>query len=327
MSDTALAPDEVITDDFGASTWDGALSDDVPSSRPSSRRDNLPDTIPEDLLEMPTDWQHLEEDPRDEHYDPDETIEQATAREEREAQAAADKAEGKQPEDKATEKVPAEAPPAPDAEVKAKVEAWDTFADMLQKNPNAVVQLAMERMSETQKASILQALGASPTAEAAPKALRDLPTDYVPSEGMEEVLLERWDHIKAIPEMQKQIEQMSTGLDSRMRESMRELHSPIGAAVVHAEIGLAKLDAICEALGLDLPTPDITELDKILNDGRTTVKSAVKRLTEAHYKKSLAEHKQSRAERPKTPGNQSTRSPKSDEPADMVQIMREMRGY
>jgi hypothetical protein len=325
MSDTALAPDEVITDDFGASTWEGALSDNVSSSRYSGR-DNLPDTIPEDLLEMPTDWKHLEEDPRDENYDPDETIEQATAREEREAQEAADKAAGKQPEDKPTDKVPAETAPAQDADVKAKVEAWDTFADMLQKNPDAVVKLAMERMSEAQKERLLETIGtAAPTAKSAP--LPDLPEDYEPSEGMEEVLKARWSHIQAIPEMQKQIAEMSTGLDARMRESMRELHSPIGAAVVHAEIGLAKLDAICEALGLDLPTPDITELDKILNDGRTTVKSAVKRLTEAHYRKSLAEHKQSRAERPKTPGNQSTRSPKSDEPADMVQIMREMRGY
>jgi hypothetical protein len=68
--------------------------------------------------------------------------------------------------------------------------------------------------------------------------------------------------------------------------------------------------------------PDMAALTEILKDGRTTARSAVERLTKEKYGKAVAEHKQARAARPTTPGNQSTRENRYKPGMSMVEIMK-----
>lgn len=308
--------DTVFTDPLA----NGASGDLTPAEIASLA--SLPSDGFQDIDPLKHDFSYLNEGKEafDDEYDPNATLEEETARRAEKAERIAnEQAEAQKPaEDAKTE----DTPPI-DKATTEKVDMWDKFAETFEKSPEVIAQIALKAMSDTQRNALLASLGINAAAAKAP-ALPDLPEDYEPIGELEVAMKARFGDIKAIPELRQQIADLQSTLDERMGSKVRELHNPIGTASVQAEIGLAKLDAIMEALGIDLPSPDLDALSELLKDGRTTFKSAVQKLTKESYKKSLAEYKQGRAARPQTPGTSSTKSSNNSRNTDMAAIMREL---
>lgn len=269
------------------------------------------------------DWSYLNEGKEafDDEYDPNATLEEETARRAEKAERiAAEQAESQKPEPEAKT---GDTPPL-DKDTTEKVDMWNKFAETFEKSPEVIAQIALKAMSDTQRNALLKSLGVDPSSATKIPVLPDLPEDYEPIGELEIALKSRFSDIKAIPELRQQITDLQSTLDERMGSKVRELHNPIGTAAVHGEIALAKLDVILEALGIDLPSPDMNALNEILQDGRSNFRSAVQKLTKESYKKSLAEYKQGRAARPQTPGTSSTKSSNNSRNTDMAAIMREL---
>lgn len=317
MSDTSLSRDTVFTDPLA----NGASGDLTPAEILAA----LPPDGFQDIDPLKHDFSYLNEgrEAFDDEYDPNATLEEETARKAAKAERiAAEKAEAEKPTPEPEEKPDA----APDKVATEKVEMWDKFADTFEKSPEVIAQIALKAMSDTARTALLKSLGIDATATAKAPALPDLPDDYEPIGDLEVAMKARWGDVKAIPELRQQIADLQSSLDERMGSKVRELHNPIGTAAVHSEIALAKLDVILEALGIDLPSPDMNTLNEILQDGRTNFRSAVQKLTKDTYKKSLAEYRQGKAQRPNTPGTSSTHAPSNSKNTEMAAIIRELGG-
>jgi hypothetical protein len=301
MSDTAIldAPADTMPTNAPGNMLDGGVSSDGYSSTTAAEMD----------------WGHLNSEPNTSDFDSNETIEQAMTRNAAKQDAAAKPVDAPVVEEKA-------AAPAGDT-IEQKAEIWDRFDKTFQENPQTIANLAVKAMSPEQKTAFLKSLGAEPAAAAAPAAeLPDISPDYEAASDLEDAIMSRWEDIKSLPEMRKQMAELQAGMGEQMSAKVRELHEPIGISVAHGEIALAKLDALCEAFGIDLPTPDMAAISEKLKDGRTTMRSAISALTAESFKKSVAEHRQGRAARPQTPGNQSTREPKLPVGASMLECAR-----
>ncbi len=280
------------------------------------------------------DFSHLNEGEPQFDFDPNEKLDDFVAR----TEAMEKEKAGGTPQEAATEANPtdkAEDPPANDANLPDKQEPvadpaltekaayWDRFSDLIDKSPETLIEWAIDKMGEGQKAALLKSLNAAPVVEA---SLPDIdPATYQPAEGMEEALLPRWQDIKSIPAMRQEIQQLKASIAQTAQAEVRSLHEPIGLSLIQNEIANAKMDAFMEAFGLDLPTPSLEAIAEALKDGRTTHKSAVAKVIGNTYKQKAAEHKQARAERPKTPGNSSTRQPTIKPGMSMAEIMRQNR--
>lgn len=336
MSDTAIDSDAPVTASNapfpsmnGTPSVATAVSGKPDVMQPVSRQrmDGFDDTP---IAQKDYSFLNEGEDQRD--FDPNESLDDFVARTEA---AEKEKAEGKpetivteaSPTDK-TEDSPDKATNLPDkqeaaagAELTEKAQLWDRFSNLIDQSPETLVQWAMGRMDEGQKANFLKTLGAAPVAEA---NLPDIdPATYVPAEGMEEALLPRWQDIKSIPAMRQEIAQLKQTIAQTAQQEVRSLHEPITYLSVAGEIAAAKMDAFMEAFGLDLPTPDLAAIAEALKDGRTTHRSAVAKVIGNLYKQKAAEHKQAKVERPKTPGNSSTRQPTIKPGMSMAEIMRQ----
>jgi hypothetical protein len=286
------------------------------------------------------DWSHLNnnESPAVD-YNPDETIEQFAIRKQKEMDEAQAKIEAGTPdkdkttttETKTTEDKNDPANAKTDAEaIEKKAQTWDKFDQAFQKNPAVIAKYAFDAMTSDQKAAFIRAEGlasAPPTQQPAaePKDLfPDIAEDFEGDTEMENALALRWKNIKNLPALEKQVADLQSSIDERVGSKIRELDNPIATAAVQSIIGLRKLDMLCEALGLNLPTPSLPAIGEILKDGRTTFDSAVDRLTTEAYKKAVAEYKQGKAPRPNTPGNSSTNNPELRAGASMYECAKHL---
>lgn len=334
MSDTAIDSDAPVTAssapfpsrDGGTSFAPPPVKQDVMQPVSRQRMDGYDDTP---IAEK--DYSFLNEGEPQYDFDPNESLDDFVARTEA---AEKEKIEGK-PQEIATEAEPAKADDkSPEAEkpieasvppeLAEKAAYWDRFSDLIDKSPETLIEWAIGKMGEPAKVALLKSLNATPVVEA---ALPDIdPATYQPAEGMEEALLPRWQDIKSIPEMRQEIAQLKQTIAQTAQQEVRSLHEPIGLSLIQNEIAAAKMEAFCDAFGLDLPTPSLEAIAEALKDGRTTHKSAVAKVIGNLYKQKAAEHKQARAERPKTPGNSSTRQPAIKPGMSMNEIIREMKG-
>lgn len=264
------------------------------------------------------DWSFLNKPEIDDDTDSNETLQETMER----RRAKAEAAETEKPDAGVTEELPVlegelkptEEKPVvtatPDAEVESKVKFADQLVDALHTRPGAVAQMGINAMSAEAKAAFFKSLGVAPISDNLPDL--DLET-YTPIGELEEALAARWEHIRDLPKMAAQIAELQNRPSSdttSVQEQVRSLHEPLGYAVTRAEIAEARLDAICDYLGIDIASPDLTQVAERLKDGRTTHRSAVRGLTAEPYKKAVAEGKQAKAPRPQTPGNSSTKPQK-----------------
>lgn len=250
----------------------------------------------------------------DDEYDGNATLQEEMAR--REAKEAAQDTPEPQvevPEAKGDEK-----PAAADVSEKAKFA--DQIVDALHKRPEAVAEMALQAMSADAKASFLKSLGfdAAAPAKAPEPQYRDIDDDYVPAEGMEEALKDRWSFVRDLPKLAAQVAELQANIGNSAQEA-RNLKEPVGEAMYHTELSLAMLETLCEAIGINLPHPDPNAVIERLKDGRTTMRSAIRSQTTEAFKKSLTEFKQGRNPRPQTPGNNSTHGPRIKEGATMAE--------
>jgi len=300
--------------------------------------ETTPDDAPAALLndgftEPPKEWDFLNSDPiPEEDYHPGESLDDYTDRKEREAaeaEEAAKKAAEATADAPAGEKKADDTPPpkpedaTPDPTLQQKAEMWDRFDEAFVKDPAVIARVAMKGMNADQQAAFLkEVLG---TAADTSANLPDIDTDtYEPQSDLEEALLAHWGNIKGIADLKKEVADLRQTGVSAVQEQVRALHDPISTAVYYAELGNAKFEALCEAIGLELPDPDLAAVREKLKDGRTTIKSAVRALVGDAYKTKVAEHKQSKATRPGTPGNSSTRQPTVKAGASMFEIAKSM---
>lgn len=277
------------------------------------------------------------------HPLPGETLEEWQARIEEQAEtgdklpdAKADeaKADEKPVEDKAEtkEEPKAEAKTEPKADadteqVRKKADAWDQFNTALEKHPEDLAKFVLGQMSDSQKQALLR--------EVAPSLLeKDTPQPYdwdaeenAPASNLEEAIKARWDHIEKLPDLAKKIESLEAKLGETGDTTIRRLDVPITQASIRVELALAKLDAISEAFGIDLPDADMNAIIDALKDGRKTFRSAVRETLGSSYKESVAAHKQRNAERPNTPGNSSTRKETMKEGSDLLSIIKSGVAY
>jgi hypothetical protein len=206
----------------------------------------------------------------------------------------------------------AEQVPALSSDVQKNLNAFPVFDEALQERPGELIQHIFADMDVRDRAALLKSLGAE-----TPLDNFDI-MSYEPQGDMEAALALRWPDIEAIPQVNSEVRQLANSLGA----DQGKLEPHIGEANVSAQIALAKIDAIVEALGLDLPEPDIKAIQAALKDGRSTYRSAVRGAV--NYGKSIEAAKQVRMERPRTPGT-SSRVPDTFKPGtSMVEIARRL---
>lgn len=223
-----------------------------------------------------------------------------------------------EPEAAPTEE-PSTEEPAPEVapEVANKAAQFDEFDAALKQDPAAVAQAIIDSMNVRQKQAFLAQY--VPEAAAPTRNAFDVKA-YEPQGEMEQAIAERWDDLEVIPALVDEAYQLS-----RQIEQTTQLFTPqVAEANVMGQIALAKIDAICEAFGIELPDPDLSAVSKLLADGKTPYRDAVRK--SVSYKTAVDGAKQRRTPRPTTPGNESRIEEPIPEGTSMVEISRRL-GY
>jgi hypothetical protein len=236
--------------------------------------------------------------------------------EEREAAALLEAENADEPvADTPVEEPAAETPeePVADPEIEQKLEQYEFWDQQLQQNPGGVAEALINNMPAHQKAALLAKLGV-PQSDA-PAFDVDA---YDPQGEMEAALKARWNDLNAIPEVSRQL----AGVQQEFGQYRQQIEPQIAYAHVNGEVQAAKIDAICEALGIELGDPDMKAIEKALATKGTTYRDAVRK--NINYGKQVELAKQTRAPRPRTPGNQSRLTPAIKEGTDMLTIARQL---
>lgn len=199
-----------------------------------------------------------------------------------------------------------------------KLEAYDRLDAALRDNPGQAIKAIFAGMSANDRASLAAELGA--TSQAPPQGQTETfnAEEYEPQGEMEEALRSRWNSIEAIPA----IIQAQNDTDSRMEQGFAAFVPHVTDANIAAQIALAKVEAICEALGIELPDPDSSVVIKTLQGGKSTYRDAVR--ASANYKGQVDAHKQTRRPRPETPGGGPRSIEKIASGTDAVTIARRL---
>lgn len=248
--------------------------DDTPLGEPLSVAE-LPDEFG-DLKDI-NDFSFLgdDEEPAAREETPDETPEEP----------APDAAADTPAEDKA---------PEPDPQATEKLEAYDRLDAALRESPGEAIKAIFAGMDPRDRASLAAELAGGQATTPQPEVF-DL-DGYEPQGEMEEALKSRWDSIEAIPA----IIEAQNSTDRRIEQGFAAFVPHVTDANVAAQIALAKVEAVCEALGIELPDPDSAAILKTLQGGKSTYRDAVR--ASANYKGPVDAHKQARRPRPETPG-------------------------
>jgi hypothetical protein len=191
---------------------------------------------------------------------------------------------------------PAEEPAAlPNPQATEKLEAYERLDAALRENPGQAIRAIFAGMDPRDRTALATELASTqaPSREAAePFDVKQ----YEPQGEMEEALRSRWDSIEAIPA----IIEAQNFTDKRMEQGFAAFVPHVTDANIAAQIALAKVEAVCEALGLELPDPDGQVIVRTLQGGKSTYRDAVR--ASASYKGQVDAHKQTRRPRPETPG-------------------------
>ena len=257
-----------------------------------------------------------------EGIDPALSIEEAEALAEKEEAEAAkdkptvevDKTETPKPEDK-----PADT--SPDVEMaKEKANAWDTFNNVLEQNPAELAKFVLSKMSPADQTALLRDVA---PALLDPEAPEPFDADaWEPVGDLETAVKARWSHIEDLPNLAAKVKSLEGQIAESSKGTIERLDVTITRTAIQSEILFAKYDAIAQALGIDLPDPDMNAIIEALKDGRTTFRSAVRGVLGDKYKNSVEVHKQRNAQRPNTPGNGTTRPEKLREGATLLECVR-----
>lgn len=204
-----------------------------------------------------------------------------------------EKAEDKTPEIK-SEEPPEESQP-PDENIAEKIEAYNRLDMALRENPGQAIKAIFAGMDATSRAAIAAELAGGAQVQQPPTDTFKI-DDYEPQGEMEEALQSRWNSIEAIPTL---IEAQNL-TERKIEQGFAAFVPHVTDANIASQIALAKIEAICEALGLELPDPDGEAVIKTLQGGKSTYRDAVR--ASANYKGQIDAHKQTRRPRPETPG-------------------------
>jgi hypothetical protein len=205
--------------------------------------------------------------------------------------------------------VETETAPVIPADIQSKADQYDAIDKAFQEDPLAVVRTLLEGMDARQRAEFAAAFGGTP-----PDFNLE---EYEPQGEMEQALKSRWGDIAAIPELVKQ----TKGVSDSLKATEERFIPHISQANVQAESALAMVEAICEALEIEIAAPDLSVVEKELKAGRS-YRDAVRAATD--FKKVIETAKQSRTPRPRTPGNGTRRPDPIPEGTDMVTIARRL---
>lgn len=201
------------------------------------------------------------------------------------------KPEGTPPETSDAEK----SAPEVDPQSAEKLEAYERLDSALRENPGQAIKAIFAGMDPRDRAALATELVGGAQAPSQESDAFDL-KEYEPQGEMEEALAKRWDSIEAIPA----IIQAQNETDRRIEQGFAAFVPHVTDANIAAQLALAKAEAICEALGIELPDPDGSAILKTLQGGKSTYRDAVR--ASANYKGQIDAHKQTRRPRPETPG-------------------------
>lgn len=208
---------------------------------------------------------------------------------------------------------------APDPQVTEKLEAYERLDTALRENPAQAIKAIFAGMDPRDRAALATELGTSTSQAPAQAQIEAFDVaDYEPQGEMEEALRSRWSSIEAIPAI---IEAQNT-TDQRIEQGFAAFVPHVTDANIAAQLALTKIEAICEALGIELPDPDGAAVTKTLQGGKTTYRDAVR--AAANYRTQVDTHKQARRPRPETPGGGPRSVEKIASGTDAVTIARRL---
>lgn len=184
--------------------------------------------------------------------------------------------------------------PEVDPQVAEKIEAYERLDTALKENPGQAIRAIFAGMDPRDRAALVSELSGPASSAGVPESF-DVEA-YEPQGEMEEALKSRWNSLEAIPA----IIEAQNDTDRRIEQGFAAFVPHVTDANIASQVALAKIDAICEALGIELPDPDGAAVLKTLQGGKSTYRDAVRE--SASYKGQIDAHKQTRRPRPETPG-------------------------
>jgi len=210
---------------------------------------------------------------------------------------------------------------APDPQAAEKLDAYEKLDAALRDSPGEAIKAIFAGMNPQARAALAGELWGAP----APPAGAQQPTGevfdidgYDPQGDMEIALKSKWNDIQAIPS----IIQMQDETDQRVQQGFSAFVPHVTDANIAAQLALAKVEAICAAIGIELPDPDGGAVIKTLQGGNTTYRDAVRKST--NYKGQVDAHKQTRTPRPETIGGGTRTAEKIPVGTDAVAIARRL---
>lgn len=271
---------------------------------------------PVTIVEQPESWDFLDTPDAsmpDDRLEFDEDREARLEKGEGEPSPEETKPEEKAPETAAAETKPEEAQTvAP--EITEKATYFDEFDNALKTDPAAVAQAIIDGMDARQKADFLRQYGAE---DASARSAFDVEA-YEPQGEMETALRERWSDIETIPALVSETKQ----LNQNLQDTYDVFVPQVSEANILGQLALAKIDALCQALEMELPDADFKVIADALRDGKTTYRDAVRKAV--NYGKTVEAAKQRKVVRPNTPGNESRKPEPIPEGTSMVEIARRL---
>jgi hypothetical protein len=203
------------------------------------------------------------------------------------------------------------ATPAPD--VVAQAESYKRFEEAFANDPVRTLGAMLDALTPEQRSQ----LGVAPPAK--PEAIEGLPEGWEPASDFE---------AQAAPllaSLRQDVSKMSDVAGERVEQGMQQIAPYIDHLGVETETVGAKVEAILQYLGLELPDADREAVAADLRKPNVTYKQAVRSRLEADYKARVAARKQADAPRPQTPGNKGSVMARIQPGANMRQIERAMR--
>lgn len=152
-----------------------------------------------------------------------------------------------------------EAEPVEDGndELTRKAQAWDDFASRVTADPVTALREVMSIMTPEQQAEFLNATQQQ-------IASQGIPEDIEFHEGLESAFAER-DRLPWLFEGERIVEKM---LDTRMEAVSDEIRPLLQIAQLQANLAQQRLAALEQAIGLEMPAPDMESLwNTVLNPG------------------------------------------------------------
>lgn len=178
---------------------------------------------------------------------------------------------------------------------KASHQKLKEIEDLFNDNPLAFVKGMMQALTPEQVAELI---GGSQQETPGGDDIEIDPDTYEAATDLEAALLPMMPAIKDLKNLPDTIR-------GHVEEGITRLAPYLDLANVTSAITNAKVDALCELLGITLPDGDIRQIAMAANDGKTTYKEAVSKLLSPALKDAVAKSKQSKAPRPSNPASNS----------------------